>query len=941
MSNQTNWWRAILLGLCFALACSVSAKTCVDTACVQISSRLASVSSERGVLLNALSSTLLDSPVNVTSGDWQTLAQTPLNLQKFVERLQARTGAATPDAALDASVSLVTVIDAARDALIEQGQTAAANALAPLRDAASRLTGTFRLSDMLDACADCGALENMSLSTLDFASGSISLYNYKNGPSTPTPVTISGSSLGLGDTVNSIEFYASATEPPRIVCGPAGTKFYSSANRYKFAVDLVDKNLTGALNTQLAALGIALPVGATDVQVQLGRLEFYAATARAEGTIQSVNALAQAVTVQAKPGVADLYLGRIADNVFFDKPRTLQPATDLQFGEIGTFTANLAGTPVTAAIRAKSSAQGQSPTSTTLNFNGPFPQTQTASSGAGFTDNLVQSLVNNLELEVVATSPSPMDAATQTAFDSLVTALQPGLKTVFQQALSPVLSTLVTQAVNPVLELNGVRLGEADVTVLSVSQECTFDVSGRVYLDANRNATRDEAEAGTALTLYAKLVPGGTPGGPATQAVAVNPGSGTFAFSGVEAGTNVIVLDDNATLTDVTPTIPAGWVGTESPSLKRTVVTAHLDLLNQNFGLVNATTLKGTVFKDNGAGSGTANDGVKNGAETGLAGVTVKLTDATGATVHDTATTDGSGNYTLFIPASVAAGASLKVVEANPASHVSTGTSIGDTGGAYDRASDAVTFTRAVGTSYSGVNFGDVPESRLLTDGQQAGLPGSAVFYAHQFVAGTAGQVTFTTASVASPANGGWSHVLYRDVNGNGKIDAGEPVVSGPVSVVADENVSLIVKEFIPADAPFNAQDQVKLTASFAFANASPVLTATLTRTDLTTVGSPTTAGLTLVKTVDKASAAPGEFITYTLAYANQSSEPLASIVISDTTPAFTTLVVASNGPLPQSLTAVSVTTPASGASGPLRWTFTGTLAPGSSGTVSFQVRLQ
>ena len=78
--------------------------------------------------------------------------------------------------------------------------------------------------------------------------------------------------------------------------------------------------------------------------------------------------------------------------------------------------------------------------------------------------------------------------------------------------------------------------------------------------------------------------------------------------------------------------------------------------------------------------------------------------------------------------------------------------------------------------SYSGVNFGDVPESRLLTDGQQSGLPGSAVFYTHQFVAGTAGQVTFSTVNTASPANSGWSHVLYRDANGNGQIDAGEPV---------------------------------------------------------------------------------------------------------------------------------------------------------------------
>jgi hypothetical protein len=46
-----------------------------------------------------------------------------------------------------------------------------------------------------------------------------------------------------------------------------------------------------------------------------------------------------------------------------------------------------------------------------------------------------------------------------------------------------------------------------------------------------------------------------------------------------------------------------------------------------------------------------------------------------------------------------------------------------------------------------------------------------------------------------------------------------------------------------------------------------------------------------------------------------------------------------SNGALPASVTGVSAITPAVNASGALRWTFTGTLVPNQSGTVSFVVR--
>src|SRR5439155_14150702 len=103
------------------------------------------------------------------------------------------------------------------------------------------------------------------------------------------------------------------------------------------------------------------------------------------------------------------------------------------------------------------------------------------------------------------------------------------------------------------------------------------------------------------------------------------------------------------------------------------------------------------------------------------------------------------------------------------------------------------------------------------------------------------------------------------------------------------------------------------VTSNFVYTNANPALSANQQRTDTTTVGNPTTAGLTLATAVDKATARPGEVLTYTITYTNNSSDALASVIVYDSTPAFTTFVSASNGALPQALTGGTLTAAAAG----------------------------
>jgi uncharacterized repeat protein (TIGR01451 family) len=514
----------------------------------------------------------------------------------------------------------------------------------------------------------------------------------------------------------------------------------------------------------------------------------------------------------------------------------------------------------------------------------------------------------------------------------------------FEVTLPPLNGIYVNQAIAHV------GANEIDTTLNTLDHAPAFAavelriplVSGFVYYDANRNRQRDEGETGTGLVLFAKLLAGSAPNGPALRAGAVAATTGAYAFTNVAPGNYLIIVDDNGNLGDVTPTLPAGWIGTEMDNQIRTnVVVAALDVPYQNFGLFHGTTLSGRVFQDTGAGGGIAHDGVQNGTEAGLAGAIVRVADPSGTTTYDTATTDGVGQYSLFLPALLADGTILKVVETNPQNHLSVAGTAGNTGGTYDRAADAVTFTFQSGAVYTGVNFGDIPLNRFGPDNQQFGLPGGVVIYVHTFTAGSAGQVTFVSSNQPNPSLPGWTQVLYRDADCDGELGSADPVLLNPIVLGAGEQVCILVKEFIPLEASWGSRDVITIAAAFDYLGAVPGLSTHHYVTDITTVGNPTTAGLTLVKSADKATAKPGEVITYTITYANTSSGHLQNIVLYDSTPAYTTFLSATNGPLATNLTGVILRTPALGSAGSLQWTFTGTLAPARSGTVSFQVQLE
>jgi uncharacterized repeat protein (TIGR01451 family) len=298
-------------------------------------------------------------------------------------------------------------------------------------------------------------------------------------------------------------------------------------------------------------------------------------------------------------------------------------------------------------------------------------------------------------------------------------------------------------------------------------------------------------------------------------------------------------------------------------------------------------------------------------------------------------------------PAATASG-TIVIAPVAPTGYLATGGSAGNSGGSYTRPS--VSLVPASGLVASHVDFGLVPANTFAPDGAQTAPPGTVVFYPHRFVATSGGSVTFGSSATAAPVISGWSETIYRDVDCNGQLDTGDLLLTAPAIVTAGQSVCVLIKEFVPASAPLNAQNKVEVRADFTYTQASPALAASFTRTDVTTVS--LAGGVKLSKLVNNLTqgdsagtsnhAVPGDSLRYQLTVSNPGSAAVSQLVVTDATPAFTAFVSAACptvAALPAGLTGCTVASqPAVGAQGTVSWTFTGSLPSGRNVVVSYQV---
>lgn len=389
--------------------------------------------------------------------------------------------------------------------------------------------------------------------------------------------------------------------------------------------------------------------------------------------------------------------------------------------------------------------------------------------------------------------------------------------------------------------------------------------------------------------------------------------------------------------------------------------------------------ISGTVFNDGGAptagvNSGIPNDGLQNGSEAGLAGVGVGLTDCASVT-HATATTDSAGRYALRAPAA-AVGQTVCIQPTPVAGQRPTGanvegtatpdgatTTVGGTAFVYSRATSRQSFIEPASGTRT-LNFGLVPESTLAANSSKSAAPGAIALHAHTFVAGTGGSVSFASGtSTSTPAMAGWNEVMYLNSGCATSLQPGATKLSPPSvaqNVLQGQTVCFFMQAFVPASAVNGSSNSVPVIATMTFTNAAPLLTATYTVTDVTTSG---TSALSLQKEVRNITtggawgtnnqAKSGDTLEYRISYVNPSAAPLSTVVITDGTSLYTTFVNATASTAPPALGNCTLNTPtnplpAAGVActpphtglgkGTVRWEFSGTLAPGASGSVNYSV---
>lgn len=210
--------------------------------------------------------------------------------------------------------------------------------------------------------------------------------------------------------------------------------------------------------------------------------------------------------------------------------------------------------------------------------------------------------------------------------------------------------------------------------------------------------------------------------------------------------------------------------------------------------------------------------------------------------------------------------------------------------------------------------------------------PGTTVLFAHTLT--NLGNGTDSMAVLGTSA-AGWPVRAYRDADADGALGAGDVELTRPVTLAMGASAAILVAVDVPPTAAVRGtRDSVRVVAASQFDGA--VTDTVVDLVDVQDVG----VLVTLSKQVDLPVATTGDVLTYTITYSVTGITPATNLVITDPIPVGATYVAGSlrwNGaPL----------TDGAGDAGTFdiagnRVLFQlGDVAPGQTGTVSFQVRI-
>ena len=159
-------------------------------------------------------------------------------------------------------------------------------------------------------------------------------------------------------------------------------------------------------------------------------------------------------------------------------------------------------------------------------------------------------------------------------------------------------------------------------------------ISGNVYLDQNRDKTKDSGDIPQSCITVNLVDASGT-----VVATTTTDADGNYSFTGLGDGTYTVQVDKTGPLASTEQTEDPSGQG-DSRSQAITFTRSDPDVTNVNFGYAEDYTISGTVYYDKDR-SETLNNG-----EPGFDGITVNLLNEAGATVATT-TTKADGTYSF------------------------------------------------------------------------------------------------------------------------------------------------------------------------------------------------------------------------------------------------------------------------------------------------------
>ena len=228
-------------------------------------------------------------------------------------------------------------------------------------------------------------------------------------------------------------------------------------------------------------------------------------------------------------------------------------------------------------------------------------------------------------------------------------------------------------------------------------------LSGFVYNDANNDGIMQSGESGIATTVTLN----GTDylGNTVTLTTTSNASTGAYSFPNLRPGTYAIAETQPLGYLDGKDTIGTRGGSSTNDLFSAISLGAGVDGKDYNFGELNPSSLAGFVYAD------TNNDGIFQGTESGIGGVTVTLTgtdDLGNAVSLTTTSTAGTGAYSFM---NLRPGTYV-ITETQPGGYLDGTDTIGTPGGipTDDKFSNVVL---AAGVAGANNNFGEILPARL------------------------------------------------------------------------------------------------------------------------------------------------------------------------------------------------------------------------------------